>query len=162
MTRINSSRARMAAAAPHSAAVDGRLRRRRRRVGRHRAAAAVGTVDGFGSTFIGGERCDDVGARIQHDTVDGGPEPAQAELKLGQRVEAELDGSSAACKILVARISPSCGHGHATTSPLTVAGAQVLVNTDPAVGPVTVFDGYDGAADIQAGDRIEVHGKAVR
>jgi hypothetical protein len=47
------------------------------------------------------------------------------------------------------------------TSPLTVAGAQVLVNSDPLVGPVTVFDGYDSAADIQLGDRIEVHGKAV-
>ena len=56
-------------------------------------AMAVGTVDGFGSVFIGGERCDDIGARIVHDTVAGGPEPAQAELKLGQRVEAELDGT---------------------------------------------------------------------
>src|SRR5262245_41192806 len=56
-------------------------------------AATMGTVDGFGSIFIGGERCDDVGARIEFDTVAGGPEPAQAEVKLGQRVEADLDGS---------------------------------------------------------------------
>ena len=124
-------------------------------------AMAVGTVDGFGSVYIGGERCDEIGARIVHDTVAGGPEPAQAELKLGQRVEAELDGSGTACKILVARISPELVGTVSATAPLTVAGAQVLVNTDPAVGPVTVFDGYDGAADIAVDDRVEVHGKAV-
>src|SRR5882672_2635284 len=67
-------------------------------------AVAVGTVDGFGSIFIGGERCDDVGARVEYDTVPGGPEPTLVDIKLGQRIEAELDGASAACKILVARI----------------------------------------------------------
>jgi len=122
---------------------------------------AVGTVDGFGSIFIGGERCDDVGARVVYDTVAGGPEPAQGEIKLGQRIEADLDGTSAACKILVARISPELVGLVSSIAPLTVAGAQVLVNSDPLVGPVTVFDGYDSAADIQVGDRVEVHGKAV-
>ena len=125
------------------------------------SAAAIGTVDGFGSIFIGGERCDDIGARIEYDTVAGGPEPAQAEVKLGMRVEADLDGASSACKILVARIAPEVVGVVSATSPLTVAGAQVLVNTDPLLGPVTVFDGYDSAADIALGDRVEVHGKAV-
>jgi hypothetical protein len=125
------------------------------------SAMALGTVDGFGSIFIGGERCDDVGARFTYDTVPGGPEPAAADIKLGQRVEAELDGASAACKILVARISPELVGVVSATSPLTVAGAQVLVNDDPLLGPVTVFDGYDSAGDIQLGDRVEVHGKAV-
>jgi Domain of unknown function (DUF5666) len=41
---------------------------------------------------------------------------------------------------------------------LVVAGQTVKVNTDPAVGPVTVFEGYTSAADIAIGDRIEVHG----
>lgn len=125
------------------------------------SAMALGTVDGFGSIFIGGERCDAVGARIEVDTVPGGPEPAQADIKLGQRVEADLDGASAACKILVARIAPEVVGVVGSTSPLTVAGARVIVNTDPATGPVTVFDGYDSAADIAVGDRVEVHGKAV-
>ena len=125
------------------------------------SAMALGTVDGFGSIFIGGERCDDVGARFTYDTVPGGPEPIAADIKLGQRVEAELDGASAACKILVARISPELVGVVSATSPLTVAGAQVLVNDDPLLGPVTVFDGYDSVADIQLGDRVEVHGKAV-
>jgi len=122
---------------------------------------AIGTVDGFGSVFIGGERCDATAARVEYDSVAGGPEPSQAELKLGQRVEAVLDGSSTACRILVARIAPEVVGVVSATSPLTVAGAQVVVNTDPAEGPVTVFDGYDSAADITIGDRIEVHGKAV-
>ena len=125
------------------------------------SALALGTVDGFGSIFIGGDRCDDVGARIEVDTVPGGPEPSQADVKLGQRVEADLDGASAGCKILVARIVPEVIGIVSATSPLTVAGAQVVVNTDPLQGPVTVFDGYDSAADIAIGDRVEVHGKAV-
>ncbi|MEW6705881.1 MAG: DUF5666 domain-containing protein [Pseudomonadota bacterium] len=123
---------------------------------------ATGTVDGFGSVYIAGERCDHVGARIGWDTVAGGPEqPASPELKLGQRVEVDLDADSAACRILAARIAPELIGIVETTSPLVVAGAQVLVNDDPAVGPVTVFEGYAGAADIAAGDRVEVHGKAV-
>lgn len=125
------------------------------------SAMALGTVEGFGSIYIGGDRCDDTGARIEYDTVPGGPEPAQAEVKLGQRIEAELDAGSAGCKILVARIAPEVVGIVSATSPLTVAGAQVVVNTDPAEGPVTVFDGYDSAADIAIGDRVEVHGKAV-
>lgn len=125
------------------------------------SAIAVGTVDGFGSIFIGGERCDDVGAHVEYDTVPGGPEPAQADVKLGQRIEAELDATSAACRILVARIAPEVVGLVSATTPLTVAGAQVIVNTDPLEGPVTVLDGYDSAADIAVGDRVEVHGKAV-
>jgi len=123
---------------------------------------AVGTVDGFGSIFIGGERCDHVGARVVWDTVTGGPEtPNNPEVKLGQRLELDLEGNAAACRILVARIAPELIGLVSSTAPLTVAGAEVLVNTDPAAGPATVFEGYDSAADIGVGDRVEVHGKAV-
>jgi hypothetical protein len=124
---------------------------------------ATGTVDGFGSVYIGGERCDHVGARIAWDTFSGGPEEvanANPDLKLGQRVEVDLVGGDL-CRIVAARIAPEVIGVVETTSPLVVAGATVLVNTDPAQGPVTVFDGYDSAADISAGDRVEVHGKAV-
>ena len=124
-------------------------------------AAAMGTVDGFGSIFIGGERCDDVGAHITFDSVASGFEPTIGEVKLGQRIEADLDGNNAACKVLAARIAPEVVGVVSNLAPLTVAGAQIVVNTDPTVGPVTVFDGYDSAADIQIADRVEVHGKAV-
>lgn len=125
---------------------------------------AAGTVDGFGSIYVGGERCDHLGARIEWDTVSGGPEAIaqpHPDVKLGQRVEVDLDGTSAACKILAARIAPEVIGVVGSTSPLVVAGATVRVNTDPAQGPVTVFEGYDSAADIAVGDRVEVHGKAV-
>lgn len=124
---------------------------------------ALGTVDGFGSIFIGGERCDHVGARIAWDTFTGGPEEAaepNPDLKLGQRVEVDLAGGDL-CRIVAARIAPEVIGVVQTTSPLVVAGATVLVNADPAAGPVTVFDGYDSAGDISVGDRVEVHGKAV-
>jgi hypothetical protein len=124
---------------------------------------ATGTVDGFGSIFIGGERCDHVGARITWDTFSGGPEEAaepNPDVKLGQRLEADLEGGNA-CRILAARIAPEVIGVVQTTNPLVVAGATVLVNADPAAGPVTVFDGYANVGEITAGDRVEVHGKAV-
>jgi len=122
---------------------------------------AIGTVEGFGSIFIGGERCDDLRARVSYDTVTGGPEPANPDIRLGQRIEADLDTGASTCRILAARIAPEIVGVVDSVTPLTVAGTPVLVNADPALGPVTVFDGYDSAADIQAGDRVEVHGKAV-
>jgi hypothetical protein len=122
---------------------------------------AVGTVDGFGSIYVGGQRCDHLGARIAWDTVTGGPEPADPEIKLGQRLELDLDGAATGCRILAARIAPEVVGEVSSTAPLVVAGASVIVNTDPAAGPVTVFEGYDSAADIALGDRVEVHGKAV-
>ncbi|MFO1216853.1 MAG: DUF5666 domain-containing protein [Burkholderiaceae bacterium] len=125
---------------------------------------ATGTVDGFGSIFIGGERCDHIGARIAWDAVTGGPEEAaepNPEVKLGQRVEVDLDGTSAACKILAARIAPEVIGVIESKAPLVVAGARVIVNLDPAAGPVTVFDGYTDYNDLAVGDRVEVHGKAV-
>ncbi len=125
---------------------------------------ATGTVDGFGSIFIGGERCDHVGARITWDTVASDLESAaepNPDVKLGQRLEVDLVGGDL-CRIVAARIAPEViGVVSATNPNLVVAGATVLVNTDPATGPVTVFDGYANAADITVGDRIEVHGKAV-
>lgn len=122
---------------------------------------ATGTVDGFGSVFVAGERCDDLRAKVAYDTVPGGPEPAHPDLRLGQRVELDLDGSSAACRVLAARIAPEVIGLVSSTAPLMVAGAEVLVNADPLAGPVTMLDGYDSAADIAVGDRVEVHGKAV-
>lgn len=123
---------------------------------------ATGTVDGFGSIYVGGERCDPLGARIAWDTFAGGPEgPANPDVKLGQRLELDLDGDPAACRILAARIAPEVIGLVDSTSPLVVAGAPVIVNTDPANGPVTVFDGYADASEMVLGDRVEVHGKAV-
>lgn len=123
---------------------------------------AVGTVDGFGSIYVGGERCDHVGARFAWDTFAGGPEaPTNPDVKLGQRLELDLDGNALACRILAARIAPELIGVVESTAPLVVAGAPVLVNTDPAAGPVTVLDGYASADEIAVGDRVEVHGKAV-
>lgn len=124
---------------------------------------ATGTVDGFGSIFIGGERCDHVGARITWDTVANDLESAaepNPDVKLGQRLEVDLAGGDL-CRIVAARIAPEVIGVVSSTNPLVVAGATVLVNADPAAGPVTVFDGYANAADITVGDRVEIHGKAV-
>jgi hypothetical protein len=46
-------------------------------------------------------------------------------------------------------------------SPLTVARQRIVIVTDASVAPPTVLDGYDTAAGIKVGDRVEVHGKAI-
>jgi hypothetical protein len=125
------------------------------------SGVAVGTVGGFGSIFVGGVRCDDTHAKVAWNTVAGGPESADPEVKLGQRIEITFDAASQTCKVLQALIEPELIGVVSSVAPLTVAGQQVLINGDATLAPPTVFDGYDDASGIQVGDRVEVHGKPV-
>ena len=125
------------------------------------SGVAYGTVDGFGSIFVGGVRCDDTRAKVLWNTVTGGPEAANPDVKLGQHVEITFDAASAACKVLQALIDPELIGVVSSVAPLTVAGQRVLINTDASVAPPTVLDGFADAAAIHVGDRVEVHGKPV-
>lgn len=120
---------------------------------------AVGTIGGFGSVFVGGVRCDDTRAQVASDTMSGAPDPAHPDLKLGQSVSLTFDPSSTTCKVLRAQVEPELVGVVSSTAPLVVAGQTVVFNTDASVAPVTVFDGYADGSAIQAGDRVEVHGK---
>jgi hypothetical protein len=122
---------------------------------------ASGTVNGFGSIFVAGVRCDDTRARISWNTASGGPEAGTPEVKLGQRLEVVFDTSATGCKILSAAVDPEVVGVVSSTAPLTVAGQVVSVVTDAAIAPVTVLDGYADAGAIRSGDRIEVHGRPV-
>ncbi len=124
-------------------------------------ATSAGTVTGFGSVIVDGERIDDSKARVETENPDGSM--SLAELKLGQSVRVQYDGNMSASHV---RIDPSLvGSVTAVDLPalsLTVAGQTVVVNTDPAAGPVTVFDApYTSLADVQVGDLVEVHGLPV-
>ena len=87
---------------------------------------AVGTVGGFGSIFVGGVRCDDTRAKVAWSTITGGPESADPEVKLGQRIEITFDAASQTCKVLQALIEPELIGVVSNIAPLTVAGQQVL------------------------------------
>ena len=123
---------------------------------------SVGTVTGFGSIIVDGVRYGDRNVRVSVDTESGAPDEdasTQVEVKLGQHVELSFTGSEADSSASVVKVSAEIvGQVSAIAPDLVVAGQTVKVNTDPALGPVTVFEGYNSAADIAIGDRVEVHG----
>jgi hypothetical protein len=122
---------------------------------------ASGTVNGFGSIFVAGVRCDDARAKITWNTATGGPEAGTPEVKLGQRVEVVFDTTATTCKILSAAVDPEVVGTVSSTAPLTVAGQRIVIVTDASIAPATVLEGYVDASAIHAGDRVEVHGRPV-
>ena len=123
---------------------------------------SVGTVTGFGSIIVDGVRYDDRNVSIGVDTESGAPDAAgnaSVEVKLGQHVELTFTGSESNSSARLVKVSAEIvGKVSAIAPDLVVAGQTVKLNTDPAAGPVTVFEGYASAADITIGDRVEVHG----
>lgn len=119
-----------------------------------------GTVTGFGSIIVDGVRYDDKKVTVSVDTVPGAPDSATSvAVKLGHHVELTFTGSESDSSASVVKVSAEIvGKVSAIAPDLVVAGQTVKVNTDPAAGPVTVFEGYTSAADIAIGDRVEVHG----
>lgn len=123
------------------------------------AAQSVGTVSGFGSVVVDGVRHDDSAAAVERERADGGSDGT--EMALGQRVA--LDYAAAAGgtlqlerievrPTLVGRVSER------TDETLGVLGQTVVVNADPALGPVTVLGGsWTGADQIAIGQAVEVH-----
>jgi Domain of unknown function (DUF5666) len=120
----------------------------------------VGTVTGFGSIIVDGLRYDDRNVSISVDSESGAPDATTSvEVKLGQHVELSFTGGESDSSARLVKVSAAIvGKVSATAPDLVVAGQTVKVNTDPAAGPVTVFEGYTSAADIAVGDRVEVHG----
>jgi Domain of unknown function (DUF5666) len=121
------------------------------------SSAALGTVTGLGSVFVDGVRFDDSNAAVQIDNLSGDQDLTEA--KLGQRVELSftVDGVAQTVRIEPEVIgvvsSVQAGSG------FVVLGQTVVVNADPAAGPVTQFDGgYASLADVSLGDSVEVHG----
>lgn len=122
---------------------------------------ASGTVNGFGSIFVAGVRCDDARAKVSWNTTTGSPETGTPDVKLGQRVEVVFDTTATTCKVLEAKVDPELVGVVSSTAPLTVAGQRVVIVTDAATAPATVLEGYVDASGIHAGDRVEVHGRPV-
>jgi len=120
-----------------------------------------GTVTTLGnSVAIDGTGFDTTKAVVQTEASPGTISTAQ--VKLGQHVEFAFKVDRVADAV---RVEPQAvGYVDALGAGIfTVLGQRVRINTNPGVGPVTVFDGYPaGLNDVRVGDVVEVHGLSRR
>jgi len=123
----------------------------------------TGTVTGFGSIFIDGQRLDDSVASVM---IENNPAAltgaALSDVKLGMQVEGRvLDG-----KLSELTVRPALMGAATAVDPVRgtfrVHGQAVRV-MNSGVTP-TVYDGLSGLAGLAVGDQVEVHGSmdAVR
>ncbi len=122
---------------------------------------SVGTVNGFGSVIVDSVSYEDLHAAVVAETAPGVDSPA--EVRLGERVSVAYTepGVALHIRILTALSGP------VATVPLngqfTMLGQTVVINGAGGSGPTTQFGGgYRGAADIAAGDEVDVHGILVQ
>lgn len=124
------------------------------------AGVAQGTVSGFGSVIVDGQRFDDRQVAALREVEPGVDEAA--DVKLGDRVELGYAAGGVAVQLRVD--ATVAGSVASVTAPgrFTVLGQDVVVNASATNGPVTqLAGGYLAAADITAGDAVEVHGLLV-
>ncbi len=122
---------------------------------------ASGTVTGFGSVIVDGDRWDDRQASVEVE-ISPAAGTMLSEVMLGQRVEIGYteQGLAATIRIsaeligIVTEVRPD------RMSPYfkLLAGQTVRVITDPGFGPVTVWAGYESMGDLRANHIVEVHG----
>jgi hypothetical protein len=116
----------------------------------------IGTITGFGSVIVEGNSYDSAAATIQIDRNPTLPTTVgESSLRLGMRVELGFDASERA-QTVVTRPEVIGVIQTRSGNTLTVAGQTVRSNAVPGVD--TVLEGVESIEDLQAGDRIEVHG----
>jgi len=119
-----------------------------------------GTVTGFGSVIIDGNRYPDTTASYD---ITGDSSATQAisrtQVGIGERAEVDTDASGNATAVhIIPEVIGVVSAISATTNSLTVAGTRVVVNASDPTLPITVYDGYANFSAILVNDRIEVHG----
>jgi hypothetical protein len=122
---------------------------------------AQGTINGFGSVIVDGDRFDD--SRVATFEEDAPGDQTRTEVLLGERVELEVDAAGVVTRLRVD--AALVGAIDRVTAPagFTMLGQAVTINSDAARGPVTQFaGGYTGLASLRASDAVEVHGFIVR
>ncbi|MBV9890671.1 MAG: hypothetical protein JO090_07285, partial [Rhizobacter sp.] len=105
-----------------------------------------------------GTRYDDSAVAIVREDAPG--VDTQTVARLGQRAEVRFsDTGTLSIMVDATLVGPATVAAPGT---FAVLGQPVVVNADPALGPVTQFaGGYTGAASVLAGDSVEVHGVVV-
>lgn len=122
---------------------------------------AQGTVNGFGSVIVDGDRFDDSQVPTLEENEPGAF--TQTESRLGERIELAYDAAGVARSVLVQSTLVGTVDAGVAPTGFGVLGQAVTVNADARRGPVTQFGGgYTGAASVLAGDAVEVHGFIVR
>lgn len=118
-----------------------------------------GTVNGFGSVIVDGDRFDDSEVATYSETSPG--QSTQTTTRLGARVEVESElGKVRGLRVDAAVIGAVDA---LRADGFDVLGQSVRVNADASRGPVTQFgNGYSGLAAVRAGDAVEVHAFLLR
>jgi Domain of unknown function (DUF5666) len=124
------------------------------------AGLQTGTVSGFGSVIIEGNKYDDSTATISVETEPGNAVAvASAAIKLGMQVRANFDASEK----LTTLVSVPTVVGTISTvglNTLVVAGQNIkILTSNSGASAPTVFEGVTSSADFVKGDRIEVSGQ---
>lgn len=124
-----------------------------------RQGSASGFVTGFGSVVVDGVHYEDNTASVSREGDDGNATAArQSDLRVGQRVDIEFENGVASAVRMVPELVGRVTAIDLSAKTLSVGGQTVKINEDAAAGAVTVFEGVSGLADLQVGDRVEVHG----
>lgn len=118
-------------------------------------AVGLGTVTGFGSIIVNGERYDESMAEVMVDERPDRPRAATvAAIRLGMHAELQHRNLVVATATVSAEvIGPISSLG---TSSFVALGQTVLINSDSA--RPTAFEGFGSLADLAVGSVVEVHG----
>lgn len=118
-----------------------------------------GTVNGYGSVIVDGDRFDDSAVAAYAETAPG--VQTQTDARLGARVEVESEQGKATRLRVDSALLGSVESVRADG--FDVLGQRVRVNATASSGPVTQFGGgYTGLASVRAGDAVEVHAFTLR
>ena len=130
-------------------------------VGTGGTGIAFGTVIGLGSVIVDGQRYSSATPTYYAPTSTSESAQATSEaVELGAHVDLSLgaDGQPATATVqpelqgVVQQVDPASGT-------LTINGMRVVVNSDAARGPQTLYSGLTGLSSISAGStQVEVHG----
>jgi Domain of unknown function (DUF5666) len=123
------------------------------------AGLQTGTVSGFGSVIIEGNKYDESGATISIETEPGNPATTTSNaIKLGMQVRAQFDTTEKLTTLVT--VPTVVGLVSAVNlNTLIVAGQEIKLLTSAAgASAPTVFEGVSSAAGLAKGDRVEVFG----
>jgi Domain of unknown function (DUF5666) len=123
----------------------------------------TGTVSGFGSVIIEGNKYDDSLAVVTSEIEPGNTSSSTlSSIRLGMQVKASFDTSERVTGVsllptILGKVASVNLNSIGDT--LVVAGQQVrLQGSTAALSAPTVFEGLTSAKDISVGDKLEVHG----
>ncbi len=128
--------------------------------GNSNTGVAIGTVNGFGSVIVDGVAYDDRNARVVSEVAPG--VDAISHVLLGDRVSVDYSTAGVASLVRVDTALSGPAATGVSAGRFSMLGQTVTVNTGAGSGPTTQFGGgYLQAADLQAGDAVDVHGLLV-